>query len=255
MYSLCFKLQLQMFMKEWERCLRICVCFWGVDAISELHKGSARFSKSSVQANLWTSLPLSFLIPPVSLLSLSSSTFLRRWQRKELSKAFTFWTFLAAILQTKGGRERVREGEKEVPWNPAVVLWGNAWPEGLYVSEVCQGGKASRSKSFLYYYVKKQLEEQYFGFYKIWFDVLLIRFSILVFVVISVGIGSESVLMGSVACMQFPKCCACVYVYSSKCLCAPRGVHTLSLSCVYVRACAEGPGQLLQCVHKHLVRV
>ena len=58
-----------------------------------------------------------FSLNPTSLplLSLSSSTFHSRgWQRKELSKALTFWTFLAAILQTEeGAREGGRERESE----------------------------------------------------------------------------------------------------------------------------------------------
>lgn len=57
-----------------EKYMYLCEC-WG--PAGEVHKGSAQFSQSSMQTNLWTHLsPLSsLLIPPVSLLSLASSTF------------------------------------------------------------------------------------------------------------------------------------------------------------------------------------
>lgn len=98
MYSSCFKLQLQMFLKEWEKSICIYVCvWWGGRHLT------VNFSSPRVQSKQ--------IFGPLS--SLSSSTFhLSGWQRKELSKAFTFWTFLAAILQTTRGREESQGGRK-----------------------------------------------------------------------------------------------------------------------------------------------
>lgn len=42
-----------------------------VDTVGELYEDGAQFSASSAQANLWTALPGSLLIPPVSLSCLS----------------------------------------------------------------------------------------------------------------------------------------------------------------------------------------
>lgn len=93
---------------------------------------------------LWISLCVSFLIPN----SFSPPPHSTREDDREKSwaKRSPFEPFLAMILQTLcGGSKSAR-----AVWNPAPVSRGNAWPEGLCVSKVCQGGRASRFSNALY---------------------------------------------------------------------------------------------------------
>lgn len=93
---------------------------------------------------LWISLCVSFLIP--NCFSPPPHSTREDDREKSWAKRSPFEPFLAMILQTLcGGSESGR-----AVWNPAPVSRGNARPEGLCVSKVCQGGQASRFSKALY---------------------------------------------------------------------------------------------------------